>query len=498
MKRRWFVSLSLISVFVLQAMALKVNVVKSRGEIGQFLDTLEAKCVFIAGKNSDGGSLHFIDISQPEEKPVVKTITQVSGAKLPEISPDGKMVTYVTGAGGEHGSPISQTATVWVCELKEDAAPVKVAELGYEPRWKQVSDVPTIIYPTIATNRQWKEPNGKTMQVEITLGSDGTISVGTPSVLVDAAYTGGLSYDGKYICGGGGNAGLFNISEGGDPQKPDTIVDFGQTCNVSVSSHRENTGYFMNLCTQVRGSDNADLPDNVQFGTWQAIFITQPAALGSNSGDKVMRYYPYPVLDRDSLINSASQLHAIRTPQHSEKWHHCEWSNHPDFAVATLNVVRAYVENPAGYYDKTGFGDLVGIQNSEFQERIFLINLRDESNYLEIIRMDSSEVNHEQTIDLRWPGLWVSSETLPVKNQLHSSFKASTIHLYADAALISSSQGKITNVSVHNALGQEMFSQKFHNSLVKVSALKTLPSGVYFVKVMNEFNNQVVLRHTMK
>ena len=51
--------------------------------------------------------------------------------------------------------------------------------------------------------------------------------------------------------------------------------------------------------------------------------------------------------------------------------HHPEWSNHPYFGVATVDVKRAWVENPAGYGTPEGVGEVYK-SGAEMQERICL------------------------------------------------------------------------------------------------------------------------------
>jgi hypothetical protein len=75
------------------------------------------------------------------------------------------------------------------------------------------------------------------------------------------------------------------------------------------------------------------------------------------------------------------------------KWHHSEWSNHPYFGVATLNADR---------YFKSGNGFI----NTGFQERIYLINLKD-SSYLEVLRPDKVAYTGREFGGFYWPGLWV-------------------------------------------------------------------------------------------
>jgi hypothetical protein len=75
------------------------------------------------------------------------------------------------------------------------------------------------------------------------------------------------------------------------------------------------------------------------------------------------------------------------------KWHHPEWSNHPYFAVATLNADRFF---SAGN----------GFQNTAWQERVYAINLRDSAT-LELLRPDTVRYAGRNFGGFFWPSLWV-------------------------------------------------------------------------------------------
>ena len=92
--------------------------------------------------------------------------------------------------------------------------------------------------------------------------------------------------------------------------------------------------------------------------SWQVILI-------NNNQKEVIKGYTYPTQFKIPLDTSNSTFRKAM-------WHHCEWSNHPYFAAATLNIRRTWE----------------GTNATEYQEQIYLINLKDYSGY-------------------HWPWLWV-------------------------------------------------------------------------------------------
>jgi hypothetical protein len=164
----------------------------------------------------------------------------------------------------------------------------------------------------------------------------------------------------------------------GTKAQPDTLsYQLVQSCNASASSSRIFTNKVMYLNT---GSAYPKFADGKEWGEWQAILI-------GDASQSLVKGYMFPATYAIPLETDPKSYSAAR-------WHHPEWSNHPYFAAATLNVSR---------YFKSG----AGFANTEYQERIYLLNLQD-SSYLEVLRPDKVTFTGKGFANgFYWPWLWV-------------------------------------------------------------------------------------------
>lgn len=341
--------------------------------------TINAKMVFIKKlpKTSNASNqLMFIDFSEAVDTPIVHTIAAAQGAQVPVISPDGQWVVFAKSlTTSEAGAPLSSKSSAYLCKLEIGAEPhLLVADSAFEPRFMQISNKLTVLFPTKACNYAWAGAgSGSTMKIEIDV-SGSTPIIGEPEILVDyAGFSGGLSTDQKFICGGGGHVGIDSIGSNGSGG--DTVsIQFQQACNASISSSLIFTNTVMYLTTS---GAHPVVNNGNNFATWQVIFI-------SNIHKKVLRGYMSPTQFKVPIETSNSTF--LRA-----KWHHCEWSNHPYFATSTLNVRRRYED----------------MEFSDYQERLYLVNLKD-STYLEVLRPDSLYFCvGEDNSGYYWPWLWI-------------------------------------------------------------------------------------------
>ena len=334
-----------------------------------------AKLAFIDRTGSEE-LLCYVDFSEADSK--VHVIKAAKAAEVPVISPDGNWIVYASGTGTEAGSPPGSKSSIFLVKMDDAATPVRLtAENACEPRFVQnAAGKLAVVYATEAPDFAW-ERHGRTMRVEVDVAS-GTPAPGTPVPLCDSgSYTGGLSYDGKYLCGGGGHVAMLDLTS--CKSNPDTLsYAMTQSCNASITSSRVRSGAMMYLNTL---GTAAGINGGKAWGEWQTILI-------SDAAKKLVKGYTFP----------AAFAHPVETTPASVsnvKWHHCEWSNHPHFAAATLNVER-FFKAKSGY------------DNTALQERIYLIDLKD-SAYLEVLRPDAVKFTGKafDVGGLYWPWLWV-------------------------------------------------------------------------------------------
>lgn len=319
-------------------------------------------------------NLYYIDFSENTDTPAVHCIKAARGAQVPVISPDGEWVVFARSESmAEAGAPPANKSSTYICRIDEDASPVLlVSDSAFEPRFMQNSSKLTVIFPTRAENYAWTG-KGRTMKIEIDV-SGSVPKRGKIQILFETAgFTGGLSFDNKYLCGGGGNVGMVDITS--DDTRGDTASAFGQACNASISSSITRSNALMYLTTT---GQHPLVNGGKSWGMWQAILI--------GTGDKdVLKGFMYPTTYKIPLETSTSTIR-------NAKWHHCEWSNHPYFAIATLNIRRTYG----------------GTDATEYQEMLYIVNLKD-STYLEILRPETVEFSGipEDNSGYYWPWLWV-------------------------------------------------------------------------------------------
>lgn len=356
---------------VLSASTADVRAFLAKGEGGG-----KAKLVFV-DKTSAAGELCFIDFSETSASPVIRRIPAAANPSVPVVSPDGNWVVYASGPGAEAGSPLAARSSVYLVRLDPAARPLRIAaDSACEPRFVQdAAGKLVILYSTLAPNFAWEGP-GKTLRVEVDVSGDAPV-VGVPAAFAEGGYTGGLSHDNRYLAGGGGHVAMLDRQ--GAKGRPDTL-SFGliQSCNASISSSRVATDAVMYLNTS---GSHARLNAGRPWGEWQAILI-------SDSRKRLLRGYLPPAAP-------AVPFETDPASYASHKWHHSEWSNHPHFATATVNVDR--------FYKAAG-----GYVNSGYQERVYLLDLRD-SAYLEVVRPDRVAYSgrNGDVSGFHWPWLWV-------------------------------------------------------------------------------------------
>ncbi len=439
----------------------------STSEIHNFLNngqgSANAKLVFSnLSYKENTVQLCYINFALEIDTPVVYTLDSAQDAKVPVISPDGKWVVFARGNGVEAGSPVAKRSSIYLCKLEQDAIPIPlVSDSACEPRFLQQADQLTVIYATLAPNFAW-EGIGKTMKITI----DTTVeppAIGTPEVLFEhGGYTGGLSWDGKYLCTGGGNVVMIDLTSGAT--KPDTVSPFAQSCNASISSSHYYTNTMIYLTTI---ASHPLVNGGKPWGKWQVILI-------NNSDGELMNGYSYPTTYTFPIETNPESFSKAR-------WHHSEWSNHPYFAAATLNADR---------YFEIG-GEYV---NTRYQERLYLLNLKD-SSYIEVLHPEAISYNDipDDESGFHWPWLWV---------EITDNFKEDSTWLTSSTEITTNPSGKInTHISIKN---DHLYSDKAISSIslyqltgkciqsislphkpksINLATFNLVGAGIYFLRV---------------
>ncbi len=353
----------------------------TNAEVSAFLSAgmggTHAKLIYV-DMTAPTSSLCYLDFSENTASPAIHVIAAAKAPAVPVISPDGEWAVYASGSGPEAGSPAGSKSSVYLIKIAEDATPLLIAaDSACEPRFVQHPDgAMTILYSTQAPDIAW-EGHGRTMRVDVDMNGSAPVPHEPHVLWPGGAYTGGLSYDGKFLCGGGGQVAMLDLL--GAKGRADTLSpNLVQSCNASISSSRKTTNTMMFL-TEETSSPN--LNGGKPWDEWQAILI-------SDMAKHLVKGYMYPASFKSPLETDPKSISNV-------KWHHPEWSNHPYFAAATLNVDRF-------------FKSAAGFDNTNFQERIYLLNLKD-SSYLEVLRPDAIKTTGKafDASGVYWPWLWV-------------------------------------------------------------------------------------------
>ncbi len=464
-----------------------------KSDIQSFFGTDKAKMVYTNRSKGLSGSntIEYVDFS--EENPAPKRLENVPAGFLPVVSPDGRWVVYTDTYDGEAGGAQDATSSIFICELTPNAQPVKLVDsTGHEPRFVYNTQALgaeydqtklMVVYPTKSPDQAW-EGIGETRIIEVDTAG-GTPVPGTIRTLhAGGSHTGGLSYDGNYLCGGGGLAAMTNLTTGmtktvGPIGYPGDNRFSGQACNASISSDEENTDHLMFLDFGSAGSQFTGVNGGLPWDQWQIIFI------GDMAGNLISHYtVPRDDPDHPFEIPDSSQAEGIYFQPGWTRWHHPEWSNHPAFAAATVNIRRLW-----GFNCNGGM-----ICSSEKQERIYFINLNTGS-YLNVIGPAASELEWDKTEafdGLFWPYLWVDKESAPVKHGVRDLVGGRGFAQIRNGVLVSRSN--VVSVEVFGPRGRLIRSQRLSTPRLQVG-IGSLRAGAYTVRVQTAEGLSQTLRH---
>lgn len=345
-----------------------------------------SKLAFI-DRTGDTGTLCYVDFSAAGA-PMIRRIAAAGDARVPVISPDGSWIVYASGPGAEAGSPLSARSSAYLVRMEEGAVPMLLAkDSACEPRFAQQAGAGklAVVYSTLAPNLGW-EGFGSTLKLTLDVSGEVPVKVAVETLAAGGSYTGGLSFDGRYAFGGGGHVARLDLRTPG--AQPETLShNLVQACNASVSSSRIFTNALMYL-NFPRDMDPL-IDGGKAWDDWQAILI---GGGGDGSPRQLLKGFIAPREFAQNPETSPPSLSGV-------KWHHNEWSNHPYFATATLNVDRYFPDRKDGKDGKR-------FVNTNLQERIYFINLKD-STYLEAMRPDTIAFAGRSSGGFFWPFLWV-------------------------------------------------------------------------------------------
>jgi uncharacterized protein (TIGR02171 family) len=262
-----------------------------------------AKLAFV-NCSADRRHLAYVDFGQPQ--PTVKEFTDRPDVFHPSISPDGNWAAFCTRAeGADTGSAIYIRALT--ANGGQEAALIGP---GFIPRWwvDPGNGDTLLIYTSSAVDNlspRWK--NSRTLTRKIRGGR----AVGDAAALTSSGgFHDGRSKDGRFLATG------YRELRVRDSDRSETRVlftaprngkadgDTSQVCNVSMAPDSTGRTLFLDF-----GYPQTSALTGEAYGIHQVAFI-------SDADGRVTRWF--------------------KAPGHSESWEDLEWSNHPDYAIASI------------------------------------------------------------------------------------------------------------------------------------------------------------------
>ncbi len=281
--------------------------------------------------------LNFVDMSEmaKDTMPIHSfldsrgPVTSPFGAFAPSWSPDGQTLAYETG-WENMTTPISRIYLQPLQGPRKDSLPVP----STNARWWTDGKDTALIWCSSGSQSGWMDSNSATFRQKISRG----ILTGSPEILAKGSYNGGLSKDGRYLATAfpfgvmldrvAQTKHYFHIYPGHPKAKDGTATDSLQVCNASISSDPNTSSRMLFLDFGVPGEPTYEnLVQPKIYAQHRMILIGDYA---SDSPGRIVDFIDTPL----------SELALNKT------WDDPEWTNHPDFAVATTRDPNGDLSDP--------------------------------------------------------------------------------------------------------------------------------------------------------
>lgn len=357
---------------------LKACVTVSGNELRGFLAKSgagpHAKLVFISDS-----ALYYVDFSEAlNDTPSIRILKNCGEANAPVISPSGKLVAFASSSWPNTYDPASELSPLWVSELQEEATVTLLARRGCAPRFVQNTSNATVVYATCSAQEIDSEYAWNGCGMTVTKTIIGGIPQSKQTVYGGGSYWGGLSWDERYLatCEFSRNAFILDLGHPDNgplvlhrhakntARDADSLFSV-QTCYPSISSSRIFTDAMMYIDfggTVFFDTDSLKHPVlGTPWGKHERIFIER-ATCG------IVGRYDVPGKDEIIGIDSIPE-EDINGIVRGKAWWYPRWSNHPYFAVSSLDIDRLWY--------RYSFQNALWYQHTNNRESLWLINLKD-------------------------------------------------------------------------------------------------------------------------
>lgn len=377
MLRKWI----LIGFGAISAFSADVQLVASSAEIRDFFGTDSVRLAFVESK-----WIRVVDFSAAS--PTIQSLSGTSGAIAPQFSPQGDWLVYGLGPNSDMTNNINTKSSAYLVPFQGGTPTLAVADMAHEPRFRRNSSGnPELVYSTIGVWNGWSS-SGETRILPVNLSSS-TPSLGTSSVLLSGAYYGGANDD--YVATGSTRAIMSSISNS-NPQitlaysltSLNGVVNSNerQACNTSIYPGTEYSNGMLSLDFGSAGMTNSSIHQGKAWGLHDILFFTL-------YDGTMLAHWTRPDRNAFSLFADDSYV--------GHHYDDVEWSNHPYFAVANIQVTRSYLVGDEWF-------------DEEPHEVIVAIDLRSGKH---LALAQSSTVGQGISADLVWPNLWVNRNAAP-------------------------------------------------------------------------------------
>lgn len=287
---------------VVERMGTPLNLLVSRETLREFLGTTLVKMVMVNGTND---YLANIDFSQSPL--LLREFPSSETPRHPTISPDGKTISFGTRSEGQTGS-----SSIYTRPFDDPLAPITLVTEGFIPRWyiDTTQGDTLLLYTSDATSNkdslQWS--SGVTYAQ---LMQAGNASGSAKTITTSGAFHDGMSTNGRYLITGFTDLRMKDIEKDSTiplfryPENGKTSSASFQACNASISPSKQSLIAFLDF-----GFSGKSTIIGKAYESHEYAFIMDPM--------------------------TRKVVDTIRVPSPWKSWDHLEWSNHPDYLVATV------------------------------------------------------------------------------------------------------------------------------------------------------------------
>jgi hypothetical protein len=310
--------------FIAPKLPPPVNAFVSKDTLAAFLgiSNPKVKFVYTLVPTASSQTVYFVDFSDSAIAPkeLKKDPARADwDAYTPIISPDGALVTYYLISGAH--------AAVYCQPLDSGAQAILIADPGSEPHFYKDNQGSLFVtyndtngLPLDGTPSSITGYHTYKQQVDPVSGQ----KIGSPAVIADFPFYGGMSKDGQYICTAYDNAYIYNLTTKNffGINTPNPLPH--QTCNPSMTPDSLHTGQMMFL--NIGGLENLN---------------QLPAGLAV----KVLEHEVVFIADTNNNYVNGFKIETVLPAYSSGEWQCPKWTNKPDFfcALATKSKTSATI-----------------------------------------------------------------------------------------------------------------------------------------------------------